>query len=346
MSQRYFDPQGLARIGHMELVARQVVEGFLTGRHRSPYHGFSVEYLDHRAYTPGDDLRSLDWKILARSNKYYSKLFQDETNLRAHILLDCSRSMAFQSEGLSKLAYGSYLAAALTYLLLHQNDAVGLVLFDRDIRQQLPPRARPTQFRRVLDLLEHAQPGGDTDFRSALATIARLTSELPCPVLVKETGCGIAPAVARKLDGAGVAAIDVSGAGGTSWIAIEAQRAKGAQAERGNLFREWGIPTAAAVGWLAQAELRAEIVASGGIRSGLDAARSLALGAKVVGLAQPALAAASRDGTPGAIDFLRNIIDSLRTACMLAGADKVAELARTPRVLTGELRDWMLQSPT
>jgi len=193
---------------------------------------------------------------------------------------------------------------------------------------------------------ELAQPGGDTDFRAALATIARLTSELPCPVMVKETGCGIAPAVARKLDGAGVAAIDVSGAGGTSWIAIEAQRAKGAQAERGNLFREWGIPTAAAVGWLAQAELRAEIVASGGIRSGLDAARSLALGAKVVGLAQPALAAASRDGTPGAIDFLRNIIDSLRTACMLAGADKVAELARTPRVLTGELRDWMLQSPT
>ena len=97
MSQRYFDPQGLARVGHMELVARQVVEGFLTGRHRSPYHGFSVEYLDHRAYTPGDDLRSLDWKILARTGKYYSKLFQDETNLRAHILLDCSRSMAFRN---------------------------------------------------------------------------------------------------------------------------------------------------------------------------------------------------------------------------------------------------------
>src|SRR5438067_6673327 len=109
MSQRYFDPEGLARVGHLELVARQVVEGFLTGRHRSPYHGFSVEYLDHRAYTPGDEVRRLDWKVPARTNKYYVKLFQDETNLRATILLDCSRSMTFRSGELSKLDYGSYL---------------------------------------------------------------------------------------------------------------------------------------------------------------------------------------------------------------------------------------------
>jgi uncharacterized protein (DUF58 family) len=186
MSQRHFDPQGLARVGHMELVARQVVEGFLTGRHRSPYHGFSVEYLDHRAYTPGDDLRSLDWKILARSNKYYSKLFQDETNLRAHILLDCSRSMAFQSEGMSKLAYGSYLAAALTYLLLHQNDAVGLALFDRNIRHLLPPRARPTQFRRVLDLLEDAQPGGDTDVGGILHQVAERIRQRGLVILISD----------------------------------------------------------------------------------------------------------------------------------------------------------------
>src|SRR4051794_20849969 len=103
MSQRYLDPEGLARVGNMELVARQVVEGFLTGRHRSPYHGFSVEYLDHRPYVPGDDLRSIDWKILARTDKYHVKLFEDETNLRAHILLDCSKSMAFRGSGLSKL---------------------------------------------------------------------------------------------------------------------------------------------------------------------------------------------------------------------------------------------------
>src|SRR5437879_12280887 len=131
---KFFDPDGLSRLGNLELVARQVVEGFLTGRHRSPYHGFSVEYLDHRIYAPGDEIRSLDWKILARTDKYYVKLFEDETNLRATILLDCSKSMAFQSGKVSKLAYGSYLAAALTHLLLRQNDAVGLVRFDNAVR--------------------------------------------------------------------------------------------------------------------------------------------------------------------------------------------------------------------
>ena len=172
MSQRYFDPEGLARVGHMELVAKQVVEGFLTGRHRSPYHGFSVEYLDHRPYTPGDDLRTIDWKILARTDKYHVKLFEDETNLRAHILLDCSRSMAFQSGKLSKLDYGSYLAAALAYLMLHQNDAVGLVLFDHDIRSFLPPKARPTQFRRILEFLDHSYSKEDTDVGKVLHEIA------------------------------------------------------------------------------------------------------------------------------------------------------------------------------
>src|SRR3954451_24720170 len=132
---KFFDPDGLSKLGNLELVARQGVEGFLTGRHRAAYHGFSVEYLDHRPYVPGDELRSLDCKILARTDKYHVKLFQDETNLRATILLDCSKSMAFQSKEVSKLAYGSYLAAALTYLCLHQNDAVGLVLFDSEVRQ-------------------------------------------------------------------------------------------------------------------------------------------------------------------------------------------------------------------
>jgi uncharacterized protein (DUF58 family) len=186
MANRYFDPEGLARIGNMELVARQVVEGFLTGRHRSPYHGFSVEYLDHRAYTPGDEIRSLDWKILARTNKYFIKLFQDETNLRAHILLDCSRSMAFRSGAMSKLEYGSYLAAALAYLMLHQNDAVGLVLFDQDIRELLPPRARPTQFRRILDLLDAAPAGSDTDVGSVLHQLAERIKRGGLVILVSD----------------------------------------------------------------------------------------------------------------------------------------------------------------
>jgi uncharacterized protein (DUF58 family) len=169
---KFFDPDGLSRLGNLELVARQVVEGFLTGRHRSPYHGFSVEYLDHRPYVPGDELRSLDWKILARTDKYHVKLFQDETNLRATILLDCSKSMAFRSGKLSKLQWGSYLAAALTHLLLRQNDAVGLVLFDKTVRTYLPPKARPTQFRRVLDLLEPEPAANDTDVGSVLHDVA------------------------------------------------------------------------------------------------------------------------------------------------------------------------------
>jgi uncharacterized protein (DUF58 family) len=172
MTNKYFDPAGLARVGNMELVARQVVEGFLTGRHRSPYHGFSVEYLDHRSYSPGDEIRALDWKILARSDKYFIKLFQDETNLRAYILLDCSKSMTFQSGKINKLEYGSYLAAALSFLMLHQNDAVGLVVFDREIRHFLGPRARPTQFRRILDILDSSPTGSDTNVGAVLHEVA------------------------------------------------------------------------------------------------------------------------------------------------------------------------------
>src|SRR5258708_6687991 len=186
MSNRYFDPEGLARVGHMELVARQVVEGFLTGRHRSPYHGFSVEYLDHRAYTPGDEIRSLDWKLLARTDKYYVKLFEDETNLRAYILLDCSRSMTFSSGQLSKLQYGSYLAAALAYLMLHQNDAVGLILFDSEVRQFLPPKARPTQFRRILELLDHNLAHEDTNVGAVLHAVAERIKRRGLIILISD----------------------------------------------------------------------------------------------------------------------------------------------------------------
>jgi isopentenyl-diphosphate delta-isomerase len=192
---------------------------------------------------------------------------------------------------------------------------------------------------------ELAQPGGDVDFRGSLATIRRMVKDLGRPVVVKETGCGISPGVARALDRAGVAAIDVSGAGGTSWIAIEAQRAAGPQAARGELFREWGIPTAACLAWLAERPPRAEVIASGGIRTGLDVARSLALGARVAGLAQPVLAAASQGGVAGAIRFLTSVSDGVRTACMLAGARRVADLARAPKVVTGELLDWIAQNP-
>ncbi|VTR98367.1 DUF58 domain-containing protein [Tuwongella immobilis] len=184
---KHFDPDGLSKLGNLELIAKQVVEGFLTGRHRSPYHGFSVEYLDHRPYTPGDEIRSIDWKILARTDKYHVKLFEDETNLRATILLDCSKSMAFQHSGkLSKLTYGSYLAAALTHLMLRQNDAVGLVLFDTAVRQYLPPKAKPTQFRRVLELLEPEASPGDTDVGSVLHEVAERIRRRGLVILISD----------------------------------------------------------------------------------------------------------------------------------------------------------------
>lgn len=186
MNSRYLDPAGLARVGNMELVARQVVEGFITGRHRSPFHGFSAEYLDHRAYTPGDELSTIDWKVLARTDKYFVKLFEDETNLRAHILLDCSKSMAFKSGELDKLGYGCYLAAALTYLLLRQNDSVGLTVFDTDIRRYIPPQAHPTQFRRILESLDETASAGDTAVGPVLHRVAERIKRRGLVILISD----------------------------------------------------------------------------------------------------------------------------------------------------------------
>jgi uncharacterized protein (DUF58 family) len=182
----YLDPEALARIGALELVAREVVEGFVSGRHRSPYHGFSVEYADHRSYSPGDELRALDWKLLARTDKYFIKLFEEETNLRAYIVLDCSRSMTFKSGELDKLGYGSYLAAALAYLMIRQNDSVGLVLFDREVRNYLPPRSTPVHFRRILEQLDKRTAGEDTNIGAILHELAERIKRRGLIILISD----------------------------------------------------------------------------------------------------------------------------------------------------------------
>ena len=192
---------------------------------------------------------------------------------------------------------------------------------------------------------ELAQPGGDRDFRGALAAITRVTGELGLPVMVKETGCGISPTVARALYTAGVRAIDVSGAGGTSWTAVEAHRATGDARELARDLWDWGIPTAAAVGWVAAAVPDLEIVASGGIRNGLDAARALALGARAAGVAQPILRAVREGGLDGANAFLQRLTDGVRAAVLLSGMGRSRDLPQAARVITGELRDWLAQRP-
>jgi isopentenyl-diphosphate delta-isomerase len=195
---------------------------------------------------------------------------------------------------------------------------------------------------------EIAQAGGDRDFRGVLDAIARVVAEVGVPVMVKETGCGISPVVGRRLQAVGVRALDISGAGGTSWTAVESRRAQGNDRALGRELWDWGIPTAAAVGWLTAAGLPAagvELVASGGIRTGLDAARALALGARVAGLAQPALRAVREGGADGGQAFLAQVIDGIRAAALLAGVRRVRDLSSAPRVITGELGAWLAQRP-
>jgi uncharacterized protein (DUF58 family) len=165
-------PEALTRLANVGLVARWVVEGFLQGLHASPHHGFSVEFAEYRPYTPGEDLRAFDWKALAKSDRLYVKRFHSETNLKAHLVLDCSASMGFTSGGPTKLRYGACLAAALAHLLVRQQDAVGLALFDERLRRCLPPRSSPRQRRDIVQFLEEVRPGAGTRTAAALHALA------------------------------------------------------------------------------------------------------------------------------------------------------------------------------
>lgn len=168
----YFDPLTLSKLSTLLLRARYVVEGLLSGVHTSPYKGFSVEFSEHRQYVPGDEIRHIDWKAYAKFDRYYIKEYEEETNLRCYLLIDASASMNYRSNGVSKFDYACYLAAALAYIMLNQQDLVGLVTFSDGIRQQLPPRSSPGHLRAVLDRLEQTAPTGDTNLGRTLHHVA------------------------------------------------------------------------------------------------------------------------------------------------------------------------------
>ncbi len=158
-----FDPTSLAKYGRLTLVARQLVEGFLTGVHKSPYKGFSVEFAEHRQYYPGDEIRHIDWRAYGKTDRYYIKEYEEETNLKAHLLVDASGSMAYRGAGAaSKFQFAQYVAASLAYLMLHQRDAVGLLTHDDKVRTLIPPRAHSKHLLRLLQVLEQTKPGGET----------------------------------------------------------------------------------------------------------------------------------------------------------------------------------------
>lgn len=169
-------PETLARLRGLDLKARLVVEGFLEGLHRSPYKGFSVEFSEYRSYIPGDEPRRIDWKVYAKTDRFYVKEYQEETNLRAMLLVDSSGSMAYRSgsvtSALSKLDYATTLAAALAYLLIKQKDAVGLATFDTRIRSYIPPRSSRNYLQLLLARLENLTAGGETNLAESLHSLA------------------------------------------------------------------------------------------------------------------------------------------------------------------------------
>ena len=180
------DPVALMRIKDLQMRARVVVEGFCAGIHRSPVHGFSVEFSEYRQYSPGDDLRYLDWRLYARTDRYYVKRFEDETNLRCHLLVDLSRSMGYRSIEYSKAEYVRTLSATLAYFLSSQHDAVGLVTFDDAIREYLPARYRPGHLHRLMLCLERPVSGTSTDLAAPIEQIANTVTKRGLVVLLSD----------------------------------------------------------------------------------------------------------------------------------------------------------------
>jgi uncharacterized protein (DUF58 family) len=185
-SRRFLHPETIARIARLDLRARQVVEGFLSGMHRSPFFGHSVEFVQHRDYTAGDDIRHLDWKVWSKTDKFYIKQFEAETNLRSQLVVDVSSSMHYGNGALNKYNYACTVAACLAYLLLHQQDAVGLITFDEDVRQIIPARSSHTHLDALLKGLDTSKPRDKTNIEKILRRVAENIPQRSMIVIVSD----------------------------------------------------------------------------------------------------------------------------------------------------------------
>jgi uncharacterized protein (DUF58 family) len=185
-SKKYLHPEAIARLGRLEIRARYVVEGFLSGMHRSPYFGQSVEFMQHRQYVPGDDLRHIDWKVWAKQDRHYVKQYEADTNLRCTMLVDVSGSMQYGSGPLNKKDYGCTIAASLSYLLLRQQDAVGCASFDEQVRVKVPPRSKRNHINSIVQALTVSDPKDKTDIYRILQEAAESYPRRGVMVLVSD----------------------------------------------------------------------------------------------------------------------------------------------------------------
>ena len=185
-SNRFIDPHVLSRIRDLQLVAKTVVEGFLTGLHHSPYHGFSLDFVEYREYAPGDDLRRVDWNVYGRTDRFYVKKYEGDTNTQLYLLLDVSQSMGFSSHKVSKLDYARFLAASLAYLAMRQKDAAGMMSFNVNMVSHVPPRTQRGHFFTLLKHLDHLELGGETDILGSLEKVTHLVRRRALVVLISD----------------------------------------------------------------------------------------------------------------------------------------------------------------
>lgn len=184
---KYLTPETISGLGNIELKAKLVVEGFITGLHKSPYHGFSIEFAEHRQYRPGDEIRHIDWKVYGRSNRFYVKQFEEETNLRGIVAIDSSESMKFASKGhISKFEYASNLGAALIYLMMNQRDAAGLAIYNTEIQKYFPPRSKQSYLAELLKTLENTTPTNKTGTAKSLHLLAERIKNRSLVVIISD----------------------------------------------------------------------------------------------------------------------------------------------------------------